>query len=73
MSGRSGRGHAAPARASFPGTQVRKQFELQFLDLHEPFPLVRQQLIDLLVQGENFECGLEVDLMVVLRADAGLR
>jgi hypothetical protein len=60
--------------ASSPAcAQVRQQLELEFLDLHQALPLVRQQVIDFFVQVPDLQFCLEVDLVVVLRANPVLR
>ena len=48
-------------------------FELHLLDLGQSLELLRDQVVDLLVQLPDFEFGLEVDLIVVERAQPVLR
>src|SRR5688572_8459096 len=40
---------------SLPPAELRQQLELELLDPHEPLPLVREQVIDLLVQVADLQ------------------
>ena len=50
--------------------QLVQQVDLYFLDLQQAFPLVVQQVVELLVQVTDLQLGLQVDLVVVLGARA---
>jgi hypothetical protein len=43
---------------------------LKLLNLHEPIPLVRKKVINLLMEVSNFQFRLEVHLIVMLRTNS---
>src|SRR5436853_4723536 len=47
-----------------------EQLDLDLLNLKEPIILLPQQVIDFFVQIPDFEFGFEIDLVIVLRAQA---
>jgi hypothetical protein len=47
-----------------------QQIQLQLLNFHQSFPLMGEQMVDLLVQVPDFQFRLEIDLIIVLRAQA---
>jgi hypothetical protein len=55
-----------PDGALFPVANLRQQIELNLLDLREAIPLMRKQVIDLVVKVPDLELGLEIHLVVVL-------
>src|SRR5512132_3986510 len=64
---------ASAPRLSPPRRKVLHDLKLDLLNLGEPFPLAGDQVIDLFMQMADFQLGLEVDAVVVLRTKAVLR
>ena len=62
-----------PLRPQRSPPALLHDFELQLLYFRQPLPLLVDQVIDFFVQMPDLELGLEVDLVVVERAQAILR
>ena len=58
---------AGPRSAFALLTDFFEQLNLDLLDLEKPIVLFSQKVIDFFVQVPDFEFGLEVDLVIVLR------
>src|SRR5262245_14071847 len=70
-----GRPRLPEVTCALPGfrREVLHDLELDLLNFREPFPLSRQDVIDLFVQMTDLELGLQVHAIVVLRPQAILR
>ena len=55
---------------AFALAEFFQQFDLNLLNLKEPVVLLPQEVIDFLVQVPNFELSLEIDLVIVFRAQS---
>lgn len=44
---------------------ILEKLELDFLHFREPLPLMRDLVVDLLVQQANLEFGFQIDLVVI--------